>query len=78
MRFFGKYSYAMYVFQNLLLFSLEPYFSAQIVGERIGSDFLGRLVYLGVMFAATTLTALVSWHLFEKHFLALKSRFESH
>jgi peptidoglycan/LPS O-acetylase OafA/YrhL len=77
LRFFGKYSYAMYVFQLPLIEILAPVLNPEMLIQRSGSAFLGRLAYIVAMFAITTAGAVVSWHLFEKHFLALKSRFHS-
>jgi peptidoglycan/LPS O-acetylase OafA/YrhL len=75
LRFFGKYSYAMYVFQLPLIEVLAPVLTAEMLCERFGSVLLGRVAYLLAMCTITTAGAYLSWHLFEKHFLALKSKF---
>jgi peptidoglycan/LPS O-acetylase OafA/YrhL len=75
LQFFGKYSYGMYVFQLPLIFLLAPLVTATGLASLLGSAWLGQLTYCGLMFAATTLAALVSWHFFEKHWLGLKHRF---
>jgi peptidoglycan/LPS O-acetylase OafA/YrhL len=75
LQFFGKYSYAMYVFQNLLIPLLAGVVTAPGLARTLGSAWLGQAAYCAIMFAATTLVALASWHLFEKHWLALKKRF---
>jgi peptidoglycan/LPS O-acetylase OafA/YrhL len=75
LRFFGKYSYAMYVFQLPLIPLLAPLITPEGVCSRLQSVFAGRLVYIGVMTTITTGAAVLSWHLYEKHFLRLKSRF---
>lgn len=72
LHFFGKYSYGMYVFQNLLIPILAPVISAAILADKMGSLAGGQLAYLVVMFGLTTVAALLSWHLYEKHFLKLK------
>lgn len=77
LRFFGKYSYAMYVFQLPLIAAMSPILTPEGLCTRLGSVFLGRLLYIVLMTTVTTGAALYSWHLFEKHFLALKHRFES-
>jgi len=78
LRFFGKYSYGMYVFQSLLIPALAGLVTATGLSASLGSPWLGQIAYLAIMFAATTATALISWHAYEKHFLKLKSRFEAH
>ena len=75
--FFGKYSYAMYVFQLPLIRILDPIFSAEGLCLRLGSIFYGRILYIALMMAITTALAYLSWHLYEKHFLRLKVYFES-
>jgi len=75
LRFFGKYSYAMYVFQWPLIVLLAPIVTAESLCSRTGSVFGGRLAYLALMTATTTGLAVLSWQLYEKHFLALKSKF---
>ena len=77
LRFFGKYSYAMYVFQNLLIPLVAGLITAPGIAQTVGHVWLGQAVYCAVMFALTTLVALASWHCFEKHWLALKGRFGS-
>ena len=77
LRFFGKYSYAMYVFQLPLVEILAPVLDPDALCARVGSALLGRLIYIAAMFAVTTAVSVLSWHLYEKHFLALKSRFQS-
>ena len=75
LRFFGKYSYAMYVFQNLLTPLMAALMTAPGLAVIFGSTLLGQAVYCICMFGLTTLVALASWHCFEKHFLSLKTRF---
>jgi peptidoglycan/LPS O-acetylase OafA/YrhL len=75
LQFFGKYSYAIYVFQLPLIYVLAPVLTAPGLSTALGSAWLGQCAYCGLLFAATTLVSLASWHLFEKRWLALKHRF---
>jgi len=75
LQFFGKYSYAMYVFQLPLVYLLAPIISAGALATALHSAFLGQAAYAAILFAVTTLAALASWHLFEKRLLGLKHRF---
>jgi peptidoglycan/LPS O-acetylase OafA/YrhL len=75
LRFFGKYSYGMYVFQNFLKFIFAPDVIIASLTTAIGSIFLARCGYLVVMSIATIAAAIVSWHLLEKHFLRMKTKF---
>lgn len=76
LRFFGKYSYGMYVFQNLLIPVFASWLSVDILQQQLGSQILAKLAYLTLMSALTIAAAVASWHLFEKHVLKLKSWFE--
>src|SRR4029078_3476471 len=76
LRFFGKYSYGMYVFQNLLIPIVASWLSVDILQNQLGSQFLAKLAYLCLMSAVTIAAAVASWHLFEKHVLKLKGWFE--
>ncbi|MCU0711994.1 MAG: acyltransferase [Pirellula sp.] len=72
LRTLGQYSYGMYVVQ-LPLVSLLPLRLAS--GYLPANDLLAGGSYLGLMFATILLTAMASYHLFEKHFLKLKASF---
>lgn len=73
---FGRYSYAMYVFQAPLIPLLAPVFSTAILLNYTGSMLAARLIYILSMTALTFALAIVSWHVLEKHCLKLKKRFE--
>jgi peptidoglycan/LPS O-acetylase OafA/YrhL len=76
LRFFGKYSYGMYVIQNFLKAALPPEMVIAAIAAGVGSIFWSRCAYLGIMSIVTVIGALLSWNLLEKHFLRFKSRFE--
>jgi peptidoglycan/LPS O-acetylase OafA/YrhL len=76
-QWFGKYSYGMYVFANLLIPLSASVVTAPGMARWMGSALLGQIVYLVTMTAITAGTAVASWFLFERHFLALKSLFET-
>lgn len=76
LRFFGKYSYGMYVFQNLLIPITASWLSIAGLQQHLGSGLCAQVVYLVLMSALTIAAAIASWHLFEKHVLKLKSWFE--
>jgi peptidoglycan/LPS O-acetylase OafA/YrhL len=67
LRFFGKYSYGIYVFHWLL----SPLFLRVIPAQRVGAA-----VYMMAAISISVLVAVTSWHLYEKHFLKLKRFFE--
>jgi peptidoglycan/LPS O-acetylase OafA/YrhL len=75
LQMFGKYSYAMYVFQLPLVYVLAPLVTASGLAAAFGNAWLGQAAYCAILFAVTTGAALLSWHCFEKHCLALKHRF---
>lgn len=72
LRFFGKYSYAMYIFQNPLIPLTALLVTSQHLETLTGSFIAGRMLYGLLMVVITTGAALLSWNLFEKHFLSLK------
>lgn len=76
LRFFGKYSYAMYVFQYPLIPLLAPLLSPELLTTTTGNATVARLFYIVLMTAITTAAAIASWTLFEKRFLSLKKYFE--
>lgn len=77
LQFLSRYSYGMYVFQNLLIAVMEPVLTAESMCATVGSIFWGRLAYTAIMFSLALGVAMASWHGFEQHFLALKDYFTS-
>ena len=78
LRFFGKYSYGMYVLHLPIVVFFETIgFGVSTLPRVAGSDFVAALIFSAVAMATTSLAAYVSWHLFEKQFLRLKKYFPS-
>ena len=78
LRFFGKYSYALYVFHHpLLWFNPNSWLKLNFraIPTVFGSQLPAYLLWLMMMIALTVALALVSWHLWEKQFLKLKRFF---
>ena len=75
LRFFGRYSYGIYVFHDPLhlAFRHHPWVSSppHLLGSQVPAAFGWCVVFSAV---ATGL-AVLSWHGYEKHFLKLKARF---
>ena len=76
LRFLGKYSYGLYLFHfpaHIIIhdwvYGPEQFLS--IGGSRVP----GQLIYIVLSFALSLAMALLSWHLLEKQFLALKRFF---
>jgi peptidoglycan/LPS O-acetylase OafA/YrhL len=76
MRFFGRYSYALYVFHLPVAFFLDRFlFRVADTAPVLGSRTPALLLFVLVATGASVCVALLSWHALEKHFLALKHRF---
>jgi len=75
LRFFGRYSYAIYIVHTAVLAALDHYrpFAElpAIGGAVVPAQTAWFLVYAGI----STGIAFLSWHLIEKHFLRLKKLF---
>jgi peptidoglycan/LPS O-acetylase OafA/YrhL len=74
LRFFGKYSYGLYAL-NLTVFDWLLYRVSVPVHARLHSVLFSALVAKLVTLAACVVAAMLSWHLYEKHFLRLKRFF---
>jgi peptidoglycan/LPS O-acetylase OafA/YrhL len=72
MRFFGKYSYGLYMFQLPVKGALTLLFFNQ--ARMLSSPLVWQAAFYALAGMATTASALVSWHLLEKNMLALKDR----
>jgi peptidoglycan/LPS O-acetylase OafA/YrhL len=72
LRFFGKYSYGLYVFHWLLLPMYKRFCPPEQLISRFGSPLLGQLAFIVVATGSSVVVAMLSWHLYEKHFLGLK------
>jgi peptidoglycan/LPS O-acetylase OafA/YrhL len=75
LRFFGRYSYGLYVVHVPLiaLARMAGVTPSRFAGTRW--ELPGLLGYAALMAAASILVALASWHLYEQPFLKLRSRF---
>lgn len=71
----GKYSYGLYVWDSIIQGWLHPYLSRGAFAPFVGNKYLLIASCMCAQFATTFLAALLSWHLFEKHFLKLKRFF---
>jgi peptidoglycan/LPS O-acetylase OafA/YrhL len=72
LRWLGKYSYAMYVFQLPLIVLVAPLINVQALTELVREPTLAGFLYINTMFGITCILAWISFHAFEKHFLKLK------
>jgi peptidoglycan/LPS O-acetylase OafA/YrhL len=76
LRFFGKYSYGLYVFHGLMMWWVKDGLLLNWLARGLHSFYLGLLAHLIVLTVASVAVALLSWHVYEKHFLKLKRFFE--
>jgi peptidoglycan/LPS O-acetylase OafA/YrhL len=77
LRFFGKYSYAMYVFHFPILRVLSYYTIDELNTGDTATRLLKFAIYLACVLGLSTLAALVSWRVLEQPFLELKDRLAS-
>jgi peptidoglycan/LPS O-acetylase OafA/YrhL len=74
LRFFGRYSYGIYVLHPLLLLLvIRGGFDVPYFAHLLGSQLAGQAVFAGIITAGSVSVALVSWHFWEQPFLRLKS-----
>ena len=76
LRFFGRYSYGLYVYHYTLMAMLAPHIHEATLA-RTHSKMLAVLVTGLVVFVITIVVAWVSYNFYEKRFLLLKDRFSS-
>src|SRR6185436_13848037 len=76
MRFFGKYSYGMYVL-HLPLVSIGVTLTGLTPGRLrfFGSELTGALLFIAFFLGVVTIAAWISYNVYEKRFLRLKRRF---
>ena len=76
LRFFGKYSYGIYVLHLpvVVVFEAMGFTISRMAGAN-GTRIPSAIVFTVSALAATTFLAFASWHLYEKHFLKLKQLF---
>jgi peptidoglycan/LPS O-acetylase OafA/YrhL len=74
---FGTYSYAMYVFHVALMPFFNRVFAVTTLSAYLGSTYLAVAAYAALSIATTAVVSYLSWHLYEKHFVALKAHFPS-
>jgi peptidoglycan/LPS O-acetylase OafA/YrhL len=73
LRFFGKYSYCMYICHlPIIVFFAKIGLHSDRLTERLHNQLLAVVAVNGIAFAATIAISLASWNLFEKQWLKLK------
>jgi peptidoglycan/LPS O-acetylase OafA/YrhL len=75
MRFFGRYSYGMYVFQGLVRWAAWPRAWVKDPPLVFGSQIPAATAICIALSAITVGIAVLSWKLYERHFLSLKRYF---
>jgi peptidoglycan/LPS O-acetylase OafA/YrhL len=74
LRFFGKYSYALYVFHQPVALALTGLGLPAALAQLGVSGFAAQVVYAGAATTLSLILARISWNLWEKQFLKLKDR----
>jgi len=75
LRFLGKYSYGIYVLHEVLRPVFDAIFPLSSVQRWMHGHGLGDVVYFGLATSISIGVAVLSYHLFEIHFLSLKRFF---
>jgi len=73
LRFFGRYSYGLYLFHGIYFVYLRHLSGS--LQDRVHSGLMAQLLIIGFGFAVSVALAVLSYHVFESPFLKLKSRF---
>jgi peptidoglycan/LPS O-acetylase OafA/YrhL len=76
LRFFGKYSYALYVLHQPIYIIFDSVLPTTRVIDLTGSASLGYVLHSVASVGLSVVAALLSWNLLEMPFLRLKSLFE--
>lgn len=76
LQFFGKYSYGIYVIHGLIHPLLHHHLPPAAMPKGGGMFFLALAGRIALGTAVSVAGALLTWHLYEKHFLKLKRFFE--
>ena len=71
----GKLSYGLYLFNRPLVDIIQTKFFHPSELHFLGSSLPGQVVFWIIFLVSSFTLAILSWHLYEKHFLNLKSRF---
>lgn len=77
LRFFGRYSYGLYVFHHPIVIFTRRFFTAPDLPTVFGSQLSGLAIYVLLTGGVSLAVAVLSWHLYESPFLRLKERFSS-
>lgn len=79
LRFFGRYSYAIYVIHGLLAGWFTEWLNPAAFGMLVATHpALGVFASLTARIMISAALGFLSWHLLEKHFLRLKKYFQYH
>jgi peptidoglycan/LPS O-acetylase OafA/YrhL len=76
LQFLGKYSYGIYVLHHLFLPLLVAWAPIKLLGQTLHSEILGVLLHIAIVMAVSIVAGVLSWHLFENHFLKFKAAFD--
>jgi peptidoglycan/LPS O-acetylase OafA/YrhL len=74
--FFGKYSYGLYVYHGVLNWHLGTVGFESRLDAALGDHAIAMVAHATIGVGASTAVAVLSYHLLEKRFLALKRHFE--
>ncbi len=76
LRFFGRYSYAAYLLQPMVVvFMRRSFIRPERFPTILHSHIPAQLLFYVIGFSASMGLAVLSWHVWEKHFLRLKALF---
>jgi peptidoglycan/LPS O-acetylase OafA/YrhL len=76
LRFFGKYSYGLYVVHPNVMEYLMRIVPVEALAQWSGVPALGALSFIAASLGLSVALAWLIWHIYEKHFLKLKTLFE--
>ncbi len=76
LREIGKYSYALYLFHAPLRAPLASLVSPDLLASSCHSEVVGYTLFVILFGTISFVAAVISWHLFEKHWLKLKRHFD--
>ena len=77
LRFFGKYSYGLYVYHGILTWYLYESHAEDRLDAAVGNHAVTIAIRAALGAGASLAIAVGSYHLFEKRFLGLKRYFEA-